>query len=678
MANIPQKVAVIGLDGLPINLLDHHVKAGDMPTLKRLIESGMIAANSLSVYPTITPPNWTSIATGAWPGTHTVLDFWVHRSGQPLDVAHCPQAFSSNNSKAEYLWDTLDKAGKKCIVLNYPVAWPSHMKNGIMVGGYGMAVGQQNDQIPAFDAVVSVTGNQLFTTGYYLRAVHGEWKPADGWKNATDLGEDPLEMACQLNYLQAIEQPAPVTWYALACQTGKKGYDTVTLSPTRDMKDAFCTLREGQWSGTIRTQLEMADGRRKEVSFVCKLIELSEDADDFRLYLSGLLCLDDCCNPPEVARQIKSNGLAGSELISLLTDWFGLSTWLEVNDLYTQWHAETAVTLLTQNEWDAFFMHYHSPDWAYHFFMNTMDQALTPDKKINEEAWAAHLRMVQAIDRLLEQITAALPKNTLIVIVSDHGEVPDGPSFDPYKALVPAGLARLDQGPQKGLEESKAVKSLKHEVVTEVAFVAAIEFMESFAAKADIKNTKAVPLQTSYIYINLKGRDPDGIVDPADYENVQRQIIDALYTYVDPESGKRPVALALTRQDARILGLWGEDCGDVVYATYADVGQGHGNILPTGDWGVGTIRNVLVMSGPGIKKGLRMERTSRLVDIVPTVCYLLQWPVPEHAEGSVLYQALKDPNAMVEEISKLKAGLARMETALQRGGRQPWDKHECA
>jgi len=677
MAILPKKVAVIGLDGLPLNLLDHHVQAGHLPTLKRLIDSGMIAANSLSVYPTITPPNWTSIATGAWPGTHSVLDFWVHRSGKPLDIDHCPQAFSSNNSKAEYLWDTLDRIGKKCIVLNYPVAWPSHMKNGIMVGGYGMAVGQQNDQIPTFDSVVSLTGNQLFTTGYYLHGVRGEWQLASGWKNVEDMGEDPLEMACELNHYHAKENPAPTTWYVLARQTGNTAYDSVTLSPTRDLKQAFCTLKVGQWSDTIRTELKMTDGKMKRVSFICKLIELSEDASNFRLYISGMLCLDDCCYPPEVAKQINSNGLAGSELISLLADWFGLSTWLEINDLYTQWHTETAITLLTQNEWDAFFMHYHSPDWAYHYFMNAMDPDLTHDKKVNDEAWAAHLSMVQAIDRMLEQITKALPKDTLIIIVSDHGEVPDGPTFDPYKALVPAGLAKLTAG-QNMPEDAEAVKGFGHEEVTEGAFTAAIEFMESFGRKTDIKNTKAVPLQTSYVYINLKGRDPDGIVDQADYEKVQKQIIDALYTYVDPGTGKRPVALALSQQDARILGLWGDDCGDVVYATYADFGQGHGNILPTANWGVGTIKNVLVMSGPGIKKGFRMERTCRLVDIVPTICYLLQWPLPAHVEGGVLYQAFKDPNFVYEEINKLKAGILRMETALQRGERQPWDKHECA
>jgi len=656
MANLPKKVAVIGLDGLPLKLLEKHVQAGDLPTLKRIIDGGMIAENCMCSYPTITPPNWTSIATGAWPGAHNVFDFWNHYSGDPLDTANCPQAFSSDRCKAEFLWDALDKAGKKCIVFNYPGSWPSHMTNGIMVGGHGMAVGQHNDGIPTFDSVVELTGNQLFTTGYYLNGVRAKWQPASGWKNLGEMGDDPLEMECKLNPYNAKEEPAPTVWYVLARQTGENGYDSVTLSPTRDFKDAFCTLNEGEWSGRIRTELKMKDGAKRGVTFNCKLVELSDDAEDFRLYLSGLLATEGWSSPPEIAKQISSNGLAGSELISLLADWFGLSTWLEVNDLYTQWHTETAVTLLTKNEWDAFFMHYHSPDWAYHYFMNAMDPDLTKDKKINDEAWAAHLRMVQAIDGMLDKITKAVPKDTLIILVSDHGEVPDGPTFDPYKALIPAGLAKLAEG-QSMPEGAEVVKGLRHEEVTEGSFGAAIEFMESVGRKPDIKGSKAVPLQTSYIYINLKGRDPDGIVDPKDYEKVQREIIDALYSYVEPQTGTRPVALALSKQDARLIGLYGKDCGDVIYATFPEFGQGHGNILPTADWGVGSIRNVLVMNGPNIKKGLRLSRSVHLVDVVPTICYLLQWPVPATTEGAVLYQAFKEPNYVFEEMAKLKAGL---------------------
>lgn len=677
MTALPKKVVVLGLDGLPPKLIDKHMADGHLPTFKRLIEGGVIADNCLVPFPTITPPNWATIATGAWPGTHNIMDFWVHKSGDPLDPANCPMAFGSQRCKAEFIWDALDKAGKKSIVFNFPGAWPSNMKNGIMVGGHGLAVGQQNDGFPMFDALINTCGNQLFTTGYYAESERGKFQPAEGWKNVPDLGEDPLEMEANLRYGMALEEPAPTTWFILVRQTGKHGYDTVTLSPTRNFKDAFCTLKAGDWSPLIKTELKMKKGAKKGVSFHCKLIELSEDAEDFRLFLTSLLAAEGWSAPPEIARQIKSQGLAGSELISLLAQWFDFATWLEINDLYTQWHAETACTLLTENEWDAFFMHYHSPDWTYHYIMSVMDPDVTKDKKMNELAWAAHLKMCQTMDGMLDKITKVLPKDTLVILISDHGAVPDGPTFNPYRALIPAGLSKLS-GKRATVKAAENIKGWgeNEESTTEGSGV--IEELKVLGQMPDIKNCKAVPLQTSYIYVNLKGRDPSGIVDPKDYEKVQQEIIDALYTYVDPRTGTRPVALALTRNDARILGLHGDDCGDVVYAVYPNYGMQHGNILPTAEWGVGSLRGFLVFNGPNIKKGLRLSRTCGLQDMVPTICYLLKWPVPAQTEGGVLYQVFKDPNFISSEFEKMQAGLARMETALQRGERQPWDKHECA
>lgn len=180
------------------------------------------------------------------------------------------------------------------------------------------------------------------------------------------------------------------------------------------------------------------------------------------------------------------------------------------------------------------------------------------------------------------------------------------------------------------------------------------------------------------MYINLKGRDPDGIVESEDYQKVQQQIIDALLTYVDPSTGQRPVSLALSKQDARILGLYGDHVGDVIYAIYPWYSGQHGNILPAAEWGIGSLKALLTLTGPGIRKGQRLERTCNIIDVVPTICYLLDFPVPAQTEGAVIYQALKDPDFKSKEIEKLRSGLARMETALQRGERQPWDKHECA
>lgn len=60
--------------------------------------------------------------------------------------------------------------------------------------------------------------------------------------------------------------------------------------------------------------------------------------------------------------------------------------------------------------------------------------------------------------------------------------------------------------------------------------------------------------RTCYVYINPKGRNPQGIVDPEEYEELREEIIDALYDYVHPETGRKPAALARGAGAERSLG----------------------------------------------------------------------------------------------------------------------------
>ena len=85
----------------------------------------------------------------------------------------------------------------------------------------------------------------------------------------------------------------------------------------------------------------------------------------------------------------------------------------------------------------------------------------------------------------------------------------------------------------------------------------------------DWSRTKAANVGLVHIFINLKGRQPGGIVSKSDYEKVRRDLIAALYDYKDPDTGYRPFALALTREDAEMVNLWSDLVGDVVYALRA-------------------------------------------------------------------------------------------------------------
>jgi predicted AlkP superfamily phosphohydrolase/phosphomutase len=408
--------------------------------------------------------------------------------------------------------------------------------------------------------------------------------------------------------------------------------------------------------------MKIASGEIKKVHFRGKLLDLSDDAADFKLYLSSMgIEDDDYVYPPELSKEIKSEeGLMAytGGYVAYSLDLIDLHTWMETQWFHDLWLTDVATYLLKNKPWDLFTMHYHAPDWFYHGAMTDLDPMTQKDEKKREMVQNAERRMYQSVDEGIGRIMEVAGKDAMFMIVSDHGAMADGPPFNPYDALIPAGLAVLED------------KTREWETGGVLADHA------KYIVKWD--KTKAVPQRDLYIYVNLKGRDPNGIVEPEDYDKVVQQIIDALYDYKDPKTGRRVISLALSRKDSRILGLYGDCVGDVVYALDPIYGAQHGQQLPASELGPGDQRSIMIMYGPGFKKGYRLKRNMWLTDIVPTLCHIMNWPVPKDVEGSIVYQAFKDPNVIQSHIENLQKSLDSMEKALSRGERQPWDKHDCA
>lgn len=72
------------------------------------------------------------------------------------------------------------------------------------------------------------------------------------------------------------------------------------------------------------------------------------------------------------------------------------------------------------------------------------------------------------------------------------------------------------------------------------------------------EKTKCFPLEPchAHLFINLKGRDPHGIVEPEEYEKVQQEVMDAMLAWRDPETGERVMELVLPRQLSSQLGVF--------------------------------------------------------------------------------------------------------------------------
>jgi hypothetical protein len=159
--------------------------------------------------------------------------------------------------------------------------------------------------------------------------------------------------------------------------------------------------------------------------------------------------------------------------------------------------------------------------------------------------------------------------------------------------------------------------------------------------KIDRSRTLAEQQRAAFIYINLQGREPGGMVPPEQYEVVRDRIIAALRDYREPTTGRNPFSMILRKEDARILGLYdslGRDIGDIVYALLPEFDHEHGRQLPGATLGGQTMKPLLTFHGPGIKAGAVLDRTAWLVDVVPTIAHALGWPMPSETDGAILYQ----------------------------------------
>jgi len=239
-----------------------------------------------------------------------------------------------------------------------------------------------------------------------------------------------------------------------------------------------------------------------------------------------------------------------------------------------------------------------------------MDPATAKDEAEWRKYQEVELEIYKMCERLAEDIFAcADPDETLYALISDHGaKATNGPVVPVQRILIEAGLQTRNQD-----------------------------------GSVDWAKTKAIAQRSVYVYINLKGRDPDGIVEPGEeYRQVQEQIIRALTDYVDRATGRKPILFALRKEDARFINIYGDFVGDVVFALDENFGAQHGAFLPTAEWGLGSLRGLFTLAGPGIKKGVELERNVWCLDLIPTICYLAGWPMPRNAEGAIIFQALED------------------------------------
>jgi predicted AlkP superfamily phosphohydrolase/phosphomutase len=145
------------------------------------------------------------------------------------------------------------------------------------------------------------------------------------------------------------------------------------------------------------------------------------------------------------------------------------------------------------------------------------------------------------------------------------------------------------------------------------------------------------------IRINLKGREPRGIVNPEEYERVCGELCAWLAELRDPRSGRpavREVVIVKERlrdtapdrlPDADLVVLWHPQANDMIESKTL------GRLGPVPFWKSGSHQptGFVIGLGPGISR--RAPGQAQVIDLAPTILRLMGFPVPEHLSGRTLF-----------------------------------------
>jgi len=124
---------------------------------------------------------------------------------------------------------------------------------------------------------------------------------------------------------------------------------------------------------------------------------------------------------------------------------------------------------------------------------------------------------------------------------------------------------------------------------------------------------------------------------------INYMIIDSLYAYKDPVTGKRIITLALRNKDAILLGMDGPETGDIIIMNREGCVAEHGQGLSTYSGYYGTsVSPVFIAAGKGIVNNPDLARTVRQVDVAPTIAAMLKVRMPRNCEGAPVYQIISE------------------------------------
>ena len=292
---------------------------------------------------------------------------------------------------------------------------------------------------------------------------------------------------------------------------------------------------------------------------------------------------------------------------------------------------------LSQKDWRILVAVFEGSDRLQHMFWYTLDpKHPLYDPHLVKEYDHVILDYYRWMDRVVGEVMDRFgDEQTVIMVLSDHGFHSFREAVNLNTWLVEKGYMRLKgEGPirDRNLED--------------------LFGKGEFWPNVDWSRTKAYAMGLAGIYLNVKGREPEGIVSSSEYEQVRTRLLQDLMGLKDPETGESCLS-QIRRREEVYTGPYLEETPDLLLGFK----EGYRTSWQTALGGIPKEvfePNARKWSGdhcsydPAITSGVFFSNRPvkageiSILDVAPTVLQMFQLPIPPEMDGESFWQPIQE------------------------------------
>jgi predicted AlkP superfamily phosphohydrolase/phosphomutase len=386
--------------------------------------------------------------------------------------------------------------------------------------------------------------------------------------------------------------------------------------------------------------------------------------------ISGLLTpfgATDYCFPPELLDEIESKFGKYRLHHTQVRSRGGIEKFLKDQYDILEYRTQVARYLMTRYDWNFLMVHFYGPDQIQHELWHILDPSHPQyDEKARKRYGNVVLDYFRSFDVKLMQIMEQIGDDTVLILMSDHGFGPSHYYINLNTWLLKLGYIKLKDNLSTnfkhllfrcGITPSSAYRlmlmtplaRLRRSMNVEERYKLLQKLFLSYG-NIDWSATRAYSMGNhGEIYINLKGREPLGVVAPGtEYEALMSELTARLMELVDERTGDKVIEKVM-RRDELYCGEHTEEAPDLMFLTremkYVAMGisefSSNSVIEPVfGHTGNHRMEGLIILWGPSIRRGMEIAG-ARITDVAPTILHLLDVPIPGDMDGKPLKEALE-------------------------------------